>query len=128
MELLIKASAVGIAAGMIGLVVKRSNPEISAVLGAAAAVAICFAAVSFTAPLRELSALIGSMTDFGGLFIAPVMKCAAIAIVTKLASELCRDSSQAAVAATVELAGSICALSVAMPLVITMLKTIGAMA
>ena len=85
MELLIKASAVGIAAGLICLVIKK-------------------------------------------LFIAPVMKCAAIAIVTKLASELCRDSSQSAVASSVELAGSICALSVAMPLIISMLKTIGAMA
>lgn len=128
MELLIKASAVGIAAGMIGLVIKKSNPEMSAALGAAAAAAICFAAVVFSAPLRELAALIESMTESGGLFIAPVMKCAAIAIVTKLAAELCRDSSQSAAAASVELAGSICALSVAMPLVISMLKTIGAMA
>ena len=128
MELLIKASAVGIAAGIIGLVIKKSNPEMSAALGAAAAAAICFAAVGFAAPLRELAELIGSMTDSGGLFIAPVMKCAAIAIVTKLAAELCRDSAQSAAAASVELAGSICALSVAMPLVISMLKTIGAMA
>ena len=114
MELLIKASAVGIAAGLICLVIKKSNPELSA--------------VSFTAPLRELAELIKSMTSSGELFIAPVMKCAAIAIVTKLASELCRDSSQSAVASSVELAGSICALSVAMPLIISMLKTIGAMA
>ena len=128
MELLIKASAVGIAAGLICLVIKKSNPELSAVLGAAAAVSICFAAVSFTAHLRELAELIKSMTSSGELFIAPVMKCAAIAIVTKLASELCRDSSQSAVASSVELAGSICALSVAMPLIISMLKTIGAMA
>lgn len=78
--------------------------------------------------LRELAELIKSMTSSGELFIAPVMKCAAIAIVTKLASELCRDSSQSAVASSVELAGSICALSVAMPLIISMLKTIGAMA
>ena len=114
MELLIKASAVGIAAGLICLVIKKSNPELSA--------------VSFAAPLRELAELIKSMTSSGELFIAPVMKCAAIAIVTKLASELCRDSSQSAVASSVELAGSICALSVAMPLIISMLKTIGAMA
>ena len=128
MELLIKTAAVGIAAGMIGLVIKKSNPELTAALGAAAAAAICIAGVSFISPLAELAALIKSMTSSGEIFIAPVMKCAAIAIVTKLASELCRDSAQSAVAASIELAGSICALSVAMPLIITMLKTIGAMA
>ena len=72
----------------------------------------------------------------GELYGAPAGACGAykehdklgIAIVTKLASELCRDSSQSAVASSVELAGSICALSVAMPLIISMLKTIGAMA
>ena len=127
-DLIFKIAAVGILVAVLNILLQRSGREEQAVLGAAAAVSICFAAVSFAAPLRELAELIKSMTSSGELFIAPVMKCAAIAIVTKLASELCRDSSQSAVASSVELAGSICALSVAMPLIISMLKTIGAMA
>ena len=135
-DLIFKIAAVGILVAVLNILLQRSGREeqalmttiTAAVLGAAAAVAICFAAVSFAAPLKELASLIKNMTSSGELFIAPVMKCAAIAIVTKLASELCRDSSQSAVASSVELAGSICALSVAMPLIISMLKTIGAMA
>ena len=58
-------------------------------------------------------------------FTAPVLKCAAVAIVTKLSAELCRDASQGAAAGAVELAGTVCALSIAMPLVMSMLKMIG---
>lgn len=51
----------------------------------------------------------------------------AVAIVTKLASELCREASQSAAASAVELAGTLCAFSVALPLIMSMLKMIGGM-
>ena len=57
--------------------------------------------------------------------IAPIMKCLAIAIVTRIASELCKDSAQNAAAAAVELAGTVCAVSTVMPLLMSVLKMIG---
>ena len=59
------------------------------------------------------------------MMIRPVLKCLAIAIITKITSELCRDASQNTASAAIELLGTVCALSVAMPLIVSMLKTVG---
>lgn len=47
MELIMKAAAVALIAGMMGLLIKRSNPEISLLLSAAAVTMIGIAAMSF---------------------------------------------------------------------------------
>ena len=59
--------------------------------------------------------------------IKPVIKCVAVAIITKMTADLCKDSSQAAAASAVELAGTVCALCIIMPLLMSMLTAIGGM-
>ena len=49
------------------------------------------------------------------------MKTAGIAIVTRLASEFCRDAKEGGLASAVELAGTALALSVALPLMTAVL-------
>ena len=111
----------------VGLLVKRTNPEITLVIGACAAAMIALAAISFAGELKGFIKTVKTIAGTSDVLIAPVLKCVAIAVVTKLTSELCRDSSQAASAAAVELAGTMCAMSVAMPLIISVLRMIGEM-
>lgn len=127
MELIFKAAAAALAASAAALLIKRTNPEISLLLGACTAALIAIAAMGFAKSLRELSDAVRTISGTAAAFTAPVMKCAAVAIVTKLAADLCRDASQGAAAGAVELAGTVCALSIAMPLVMSMLKMIGGM-
>lgn len=127
MELVFKAAAAALTASAAALLIKRTNPEISLLLGACTAALIAIAAMGFAKGLRELSDAVKTISDSSAVYTAPVLKCAAVAIVTKLASELCRDASQGAAASAVELAGTVCALSIAMPLVMSMLKMIGGM-
>lgn len=127
MELIFKAAAAALIAGAVGLLIKRSNPEVSLLLSACTVALILIAALGFAEGLRELADAVRIITGSSETLIAPVLKCVAIAIVTKIASELCKDASQAASASAVELAGTVCALSVAMPLIMSMLKMIGGM-
>ena len=127
MELLFKAAAAALTASAAALLIKRANPEISLLLGASTAALIAMAAMGFAKSLRELSDVVCNISGTAAAFTAPVLKCAAVAIVTKLSAELCRDASQGAAAGAVELAGTVCALSIAMPLVMSMLKMIGGM-
>ncbi len=53
------------------------------------------------------------------------MKCLDIAAVSRLSAELCRAASQGAASAVVDLMGTVCALSVAMPLILSVVNTIG---
>ena len=120
-----KAAAAALSAAAIVLLVKRTNPEISLLLSACAVTLIVTAAVGFLGGLKELTDAVKTIAGANETLTGPVLKCVAIAIITKLTAELCKDSSQAAAASAVELAGTVCAMSAAMPLVMSMLKMIG---
>lgn len=127
MELIIKAAAAALTAGLVGLLIKRSNPELSLALSACTVALILIGAMGFAKGILELSEAVKTIAGGSAKFISPVLKCVAVAIVTKLASELCREASQSAAASAVELAGTLCAFSVALPLIMSMLKMIGGM-
>ena len=111
-----KAAAVALIAGMMGLLIKRSNPEISLLLSAAAVTMIGIAAMSFAGEIKGLVKTVKTLCGTSDVFLAPVLKCTAVAIITKLTAELCRDASQGACAAAVELAGTVLAFGAALPL------------
>ena len=56
--------------------------------------------------------------------LAPVVKTSGIAILTRLAAELCRDAGESGIAAFVETAGAACALCAAVPLLETVLTMV----
>ena len=98
MELMIKCAGAGILSAVCVLLLRRSNPEFSFALSAA------------TVAVLELR---------------PVLKCLGIASVSRFGADLCRDASQGAVASAVETVGSVCALAVAAPVLLSLLTTIG---
>jgi stage III sporulation protein AD len=56
-----------------------------------------------------------------------MLKCLGIAFISKFGADLCRDASQSALASAVETAGNLCAAALAMPLIISLMTTIGGM-
>lgn len=122
-----KASAAALTAAIVCLLIRRGNPEISLLLSICTVSLILIAALGFAEGIRELASAVKTVAGSSETLAAPVLKCVAIAIVTRVTAELCRDSSQGASAAAVELAGTICAMSVALPLILSMLNMIGGM-
>lgn len=127
MELIFKSAAVALLSTVTALLIKRTNPELSLMVGAVTASVILLATLGFASEINELIRLVKSIVGTSDTLIAPVLKCVAIALVTRYTAELCRDSAQGATAAAVETAGTMCAMSVAMPLIISMLRLIGGM-
>lgn len=127
MELIFKSAAVALSGAVLGLVLKRTNPEISLALNACAVAIILLATMCFARGIKELADAVKLISGSTETFTLPILKCVAIAIVTKISSELCKDASQSAAAAAVELAGTVCAMAVAMPLIMNMLTMIGGM-
>ena len=125
MELAWKTAAVGITAALVSLLIKRTNPELSAALSLLTIATLAFAALTAVGGIKDLVDEIGRLSGGAGVYIAPVVKCAAIGVVTKLAAELCREASQCAIASGVELAGTMCALGTALPLILSALRMIG---
>lgn len=127
MDMMLKCAAVALMATVICLLIKRTNPEMSMLLSTGAIVVILTAAMGFARSITELAALVKTMSDDSDVMIVPVLKCVGIGAVTKISAELCRDASQSSAAAAVDMAGTLCAIGVSMPLIVSMLKLIGGM-
>ena len=128
MDIMLKCAAAALTATVICLLIKRTNPEMSMLLSAGAIVVIMTAAMGFARSITELASMVKAMTEDGDVMIVPVLKCVGIGAITRISSELCRDAAQSsAAAAAVDMAGTLCAIGVSMPLIISMLKLIGGM-
>lgn len=122
-----KCAATALLATVICLLIKRTNPEMSMLLSAGAIVVVMTAAMGFAKSITELASMVRTLAGSSAVLIAPVLKCVAIGAVTKITTELCRDASQSSAAAAVDMAGTLCAIGVSMPLIVSMLKMIGGM-
>ncbi len=125
MELAVKCAALAIFSALVSLMLHRRNAELSFALAAATVLTLLLA----TASLLEKT--ISSFREAENIFantmvqMRPMLKCLGIAAVSRLGSDFCRDASQAALAAAVELAGTLCAVAVSTPMIFTMLTMIG---
>lgn len=124
MESIVKIAALAVTAALCAVVVKKQVPELGLVLGLLAGALI----LSFSIPaLKSAKEMMETLTDTAGLspaVLTPVVKTVGIAIVTKLAAEICRDAKEGGIAAFVETAGAAAALLVCLPLMETVLTMI----
>ena len=127
MELILKAAALALTAALIGIVLRRTNPEMTLLLSVCTVVLIMGAALGFAQSFTELAQAVQRIFGVSETLIKPVIKCVAVAIITKMSADFCKDASQASAASAVELAGTVCALCIIMPLLLSMLTAIGGM-
>ena len=116
MELLLKIAAGCVVAAILALVVKKGTPEIALAVSLAAVAA---GLLALAEPMEELMGLLHQIREKSGLgerWFLPLYKVAAIAVVVRIGSDLCRDAGERALSSVVEMAGSVCALAAAAPL------------
>lgn len=121
MEILLKTAVAAVAASMFCLLLRRSNPELALPLAAAVCVGAVMLSAGLLRPLLELLERAGTMGGVSSALMMPVVKSVGIGICSRVAADLCRDSGQSAMAGCVELAGAVCALYTALPLMETLL-------
>ena len=124
MEQMIQIAMLCVMTAMIVVVVRRGAPEFVMLLSIAC---VCIVMMFLMEPIRSLLRLLEELGDGGGIsqqLFLPLYKTIGIAFVVKLGGDLCRDVGETALASAVDLAGSVCALSVALPLLQTVLALI----
>ena len=127
MELLIKASGIAIAAAVIGLVLKKNSPEVSLMLAIAAGCAVIYMSAG---AISEIISFLSELVDYTGItgdVLSIVLKSVAVAIVTKAASDICKDAGHSATASSLELIGSATVLYIALPLFETVIQMINSL-
>ena len=122
-----KCTALAVFSSLVALMIRRLNPEISFALSTVTVVILLLAC---SAVLEELMRAIREtqlIFNTSAAEIRPMLKCLGIAMASRFGADLCRDASQSALASTVETVGSLCAAAVAMPLILSLMTTIGGM-
>lgn len=125
MDELFKISAAAVAAAMAALVIKRGSAEMSLALTLAALGCCCVLLLGLMRPSVERIRQLISSSKLPPAIFSPVLKCVGIGIVSRIASDICRDGGQAALASAVELAGAAGAVLAALPLMSTLLEMMG---
>ena len=120
-----QAAAVCLMGALLAVVVRRGSPELALLLTLGAVTAVL---LSLAEPLAEILNFLSELGERSGVsqaLFAPLYKTVAIALVVRVGGELCRDAGEAALAAAVETAGSVCALLAALPLLRAVLELLG---
>ncbi len=127
MDVLTKICGVLLVSCCAALMVRKNNPEMSLALSAAALTVVFAAALALLRPMRDAWEKAQELYGVKDVYLLPVIKCCAAAIVSRLTADLCREASQNAAASAAEFLGVLCALGAAMPLIGNMLGVIGDM-
>ena len=127
MTVLIKAAAAGISGAVLALLLKKNAPELGLALGIAISLLAAGFAVELLDGLGDIIQLAREQTGLSPAVVGPVFKCVGIGVVTRIAADMCKDGGQSAVASAVELCGTACAMTAALPLVRSLLEMISEM-
>lgn len=120
----VKIAFVGIITVLLYALLRQIKPEIAPLIVIAGT---GFIFISLSGNLLDVTGSVDSMMTLAGLDkenVSLLMKALGICVVTQFAADICYDNSCSSLAAAVELAGRIGALSLAMP----MIKTVARMA
>ena len=125
MDLLIRAVILGLVGSALGLVIKKNSPEIGLLLALAVALLVVGLGMELIGAILDFVALLQDAAGLSPALLGPVLKTVGIGILTRLAADICKDAGQQAIASTVELAGTVAALYIALPLMQTVFEMIG---
>ena len=122
MEQVFQITALCVVGAVLTLVVKRGSPEMALLLILGSAV---IALLFLVGTVEEIFDFLSELVQRSGVsqqLFVPLYKTIGISLVVKLGGDLCKDAGESALAAVVEIAGAVCALLVALPLLRSVLS------
>ncbi len=96
--------------------VGQVKPEMSLLLMIACGVTLTFFLISYVIPLIDGISSIGEAGGIESDFIEIALKSVGICVAVQIASDVCRDAGQSALASKLEMGGRLALLLVALPL------------
>lgn len=113
---IVKIAAAGILTVMLYALVRQLKPEIAPliILGGSAVILVAVAE-----RFIGVSDTVNSMMELAGLEkenVSILIRCLGICVVTQFAADICYDNSSSSIAAAVELAGRVGAITLALPM------------
>ncbi len=122
-----KIVGIGLFGVIAAAVVRKDNEP----LALAMVVAVVMLVFSFAlSAMNTITTFVGDLAKTAGLsgtLVTPVLKCVGLAIVTKIAADLCRDAREGAVSSIIEFSGTVIALYTILPLISRVLQLVSSL-
>lgn len=124
MESVLKIAVVAVAGAICVVTLKKLTPEIGVVLGILVGITILHLIMPYLKSIKDAMDRITEIANISPALLSPIVKIVGISIITRLASEVCRDTKESGIASFVELSGAVTALVVSVPLMETVLEMV----
>ena len=116
MESILKGAAICLVGGILATLLKKKTPELATVLSIAVVVVVGSQITENVRAVTEVIETLAQLEYFPGDVFAPLMKTVAIALVSRIGGDLCKDAGENALASMLEICGSFGAIAVSIPL------------
>lgn len=105
-----------VTAGILAIVLERDVPGLSLMLGLSATVMVLLLTAAVLDPIMDFLTQLIEVCELSGVYTKPILKCLAIALITKFGASLCKDAKQGGAAAALEFSGAAAAVWTCLPL------------
>ena len=122
---MIKIAAVGVAAVLMAMQLREVKPQFGIYVVFGAGILIFFYAFAKLEQLVESIGTLGEYVYVETEYLKLLLKMLGISYVSEFAASLCRDSGCGSVAGQIELFGKLSILLLSMPVVLSLLNTLG---
>ena len=124
MNVFIKLAFVCIISAILGIFIKKYNPEISFLISIASLICCAAASIEFIIQLKQEYYAIKDTIyiDLNGIDV--LLKCLAISSLTHLSCNICKDAGQGAAAFSLELTGNIVLIICMFPLISSLFQLV----
>lgn len=117
MEQMVKVAALAAAGALCACVLRRGAGELALVVVLATGACLLLAVGAALESVVDMLARLTRLAGLDSALVEPVVKTVGLSILTRVTGELCRGAGESGIAAFVEVAGTVLALAVALPLV-----------
>lgn len=124
MELLIKIAAIAVICAVLGLVLRKISPETAILLTMSAACTVLYFAADVLTEISDFLKTFSESVNIAPASISAVLKVTGIAVISKLASDICADAGQKSVSSAIEIFASAASVYVALPIIKTVFQMI----
>ena len=111
-----KFAAFAIVCALLCAVLKQHGAGQASLLALAGCVGLLIAALTVLSPVMTFLRRLSGLAGINAALLAPVLKAAAVGLLTQLTESFCKDAGEGALAKAVELCGGILALYALLPL------------
>ena len=121
---MVQVVGIGMTAGLLILVVRRSHPELAVQITIVVAGIVFFLVLDKLRMIIELFTEMAKRAGIGEMYLIILLKIIGISYLVEFGAQVCRDAGESAIASKVELAGKVMILVMAVPIIAFALDTI----